>query len=208
MPSGASTGSSKRSSSATAIRTPGSGRASRKAVENVRTRDRAGADRARRRGSESGRHHPHRARRDAEQGSSRRERDPRRVARDGEGGRRAGGRAALPLGRRRGRARPAGADDERRQRRRPRRQLARPPGVHDRPGRRRDVLGGAAPRRRGLPHAEEAARGRGHLDGGRRRGRVRARLSPRARTRSSAIVEAIDRAGHGRPGRRSRSTPR
>ena len=110
-------------------------------------------------------------------GSSRRERDPRRFACDGEGGRRAGGCAALPLGRRRGGARPARADAERRQRRRARPQLARPPGVHDRAGRRRHVLGRAAPRRRGLPHAEEAARGRGNLDGGRRRGRVRARLS-------------------------------
>ena len=46
--------------------------------------------------------------------------------------RRSAGPAALPLPRRRGRARAARADDERPQRRRARRQQRRLPGVHDR----------------------------------------------------------------------------
>src|SRR6476620_4119213 len=45
----------------------------------------------------------------------------------------------------------AGADDERAERRRSRRQLGRLPGVHDRPGRRRELLRVHAGRRRGLP---------------------------------------------------------
>ena len=52
---------------------------------------------------------------------------------------------------------PAGADDERAQRRRARRQLGRLPGVHDRAGRRAVVRRGPAHGRRGLPRAEEAA---------------------------------------------------
>ena len=65
---------------------------------------------------------------------------------------------ALPLPRRRGCGDAAGADAERHQRRRARRQLDRPAGVHGRPGRRRLVRRGAADRRRGLPRAEEGAR--------------------------------------------------
>ena len=54
---------------------------------------------------------------------------------------------------------PAGADDERPQRRRARRQPGRLPGVHDRAGRRADVRRGAADGRRGVPPAEgDAAR--------------------------------------------------
>ena len=112
---------SRRSSCATAIRSAWLGKGVGKAVENVAHRDRAGAHRARRRRPERGRRRARRARRDAEQGPPRRERDPRRLARDGQGGRRAGRRAALPLGRRRGGARAARADAERRQRRRARR---------------------------------------------------------------------------------------
>ena len=62
--------------------------------------------------------------------------------------------AAVALPRRRGGAHPAGADDERPQRRRARGQLGRLPGVHDRAGRRAVVRRGAAHGRRGLPRAE------------------------------------------------------
>ena len=51
----------------------------------------------------------------------------------------------------------AGADDERPERRRPRRQLGRLPGVHGRPGRRRELLRVPADRGRGLPRAEEVS---------------------------------------------------
>ena len=137
----------------------GAARASRKAVANVQRRDRAGAARARR-----GRP----ARR-----STRALIELDGTPNKGRLGANAilgvslatakaaaarGGRVALPLARRRGGATSARADAERGQRRRARRELARPPGVHDRAGRRDDVRGGAAHRRRGLPRAEEAAR--------------------------------------------------
>ncbi len=67
---------------------------------------------------------------------------------DGEGGGRGHRPAALPLHRRRERADPARALHERPQRRRPRRQQAGLPGVHDRPPRLRVVRGRAARRRR------------------------------------------------------------
>ena len=59
------------------------------------------------------------------------------------------------------RARAAGADDERAERRRARRQQGRLPGVHGRAGRRAQLLRGAAHGRRGLPRAQaDAARPR------------------------------------------------
>ena len=61
--------------------------------------------------------------------------------------------AALPLRRGRQRPRAAGADDERAQRRRPRRQHDRLPGVHDHAGRRALVQRGAAVGHRDLPRA-------------------------------------------------------
>ena len=69
----------------------------------------------------------------------------------------------------------AGADDERAQRRRPRRQLGRPPGVHGRPGGRGELLRGPAGGHRGLPRAEGDAAGPRPRDRGRRRGRLRPR---------------------------------
>ena len=66
--------------------------------------------------------------------------------------------AALPLPRRPAGAHAARADDEHPQRRRARDEHRRLPGVHDRPGRRRDVRRGAAHGRRGVPRAEEGAR--------------------------------------------------
>ena len=73
------------------------------------------------------------------------------------------------------RARAAGADDERAQRRRARRQQARLPGVHDRPGRGAHLRRGAADGLRGLPPPEAVAARPGPVDRRRRRGRVRAR---------------------------------
>ena len=114
-----------------------------------------------------------------EQGPARRQRDPRRLPGRRQGGR--GGRRAAPLPlpgralRRRRAERPAGADDERPERRRPRRQLGRLPGVHGRPRGSGQLLRVPAARGRGLPRAEEEPRRPGALDGGRRRGRIRPR---------------------------------
>ena len=66
----------------------------------------------------------------------RRQRHSRRLARHGEGRGGVEQPAALPLPRRRGGARPAGADDEHREWRRARRQPDRHPGIHDHAGRR------------------------------------------------------------------------
>ncbi len=77
--------------------------------------------------------------------------------------------------RRRRRHDPAGADDEPDQRRRPRRQPARPAGVHGVPGGVRNFRGGAARGRRDVPCAEEPPEEARPLDGGRRRGRLRPR---------------------------------
>ena len=82
------------------------------------------------------------------------------------------------------RARPAGADDERHQRRRARRQHARPAGVHGRAGRRAGVRRRPAHGRRGLPRAQGAAARARPRDGRRRRGRLRARTSAATRTPS------------------------
>ena len=68
---------------------------------------------------------------------------------------------AVPLPRRAQRARAAGADDEHRQRRCARGHQRRRAGVHDRPGRRGVVPGGAALGRRGLPRAEGRTQGQG-----------------------------------------------
>ena len=112
-------------------------------------------------------------RRHRDEVAARRERAARRVAGRGARGRERRGSAALPLPRRL-RAPLARADDERDQRRRARRQHGRSPGVHAVPGRRADVLRGAALGRRGVPQAQEAARREGLCDRGRRRGRLRA----------------------------------
>ena len=127
----------------------------------------------------------HRGGRHAEQGTARRERDSRLLAGHGEGGRGGRGQAALRVDRRSRGARPAGADDERRQRRRPRAELPRPAGVHDRAGRGVDLRRGPADRRRGLPDPEGApARARASDRGG-GRGRFRTGLRARARTPSA-----------------------
>ncbi len=76
---------------------------------------------------------------------------------------------ALPLRRWSGRPRAAGAHDERGQRRRARRQLHRPAGVHDHAGRGGLVLRGAAVGGRDLPRARPGAEGPGPVHRGRRR---------------------------------------
>jgi len=81
------------------------------------------------------------------------------------------GPAAVPLLRRHGPHEPAGADDERHQRRRACQQQPRPAGVHDHPGRRAEFPRSGALRRRGLPRAEEdpPRQGNAHQRGRRRR---------------------------------------
>ena len=122
---------------------------------------------------------------------ARRERAARRLARGGQGGGRVVRAGAVPLRRRPERARAAGADDEHHQRWRPRRQLGRRAGVHDRAGRRRLLPGGAALGRRGLPGAEVGAQGQGPGHRAGRRGRLRSRPARHPR-----------RAGPDRRGRR------
>ena len=84
------------------------------------------------------------------------------------------GPAPVPLLRRHGPHEPAGADDERHQRRRACQQQPRPAGVHDHPGGRAHLPRSAALRRRGLPRAEEDHRQQGHAHQRRRRRRLRA----------------------------------
>ena len=113
------------------------GKGVQQAVENVDERDRARARRRRRARSGVRRPHADRAGRHAEQEPARRQRDPRRLAR-----RRPRRRPRPPACRSTryvggtARHRAAGADDERAQRRRARRQLGRHPGVHARAARR------------------------------------------------------------------------
>ncbi len=174
VPSGASTGEHE----AVELRDGGDawhGKGVTRAVAHVERRDRGRARRARCVGPAVDRPHAGRARRHVDEGASRRKRDPRGVAGGGEGGRGRRRGPAVPLDRRHERARPARADDERRQRRRTCAELARLPGVHARPRRSGDVLRGDADRRRDLPLAQGAARRAGPLDGGGGRGRVRPR---------------------------------
>ena len=74
-----------------------------------------------------------------------------------------------------GRAHAAGADDERHQRRRARRQQPRRAGVHDHPRRLRDVQRCAARRRGDVSSSQEHPARPQADDGGRRRRRIRAR---------------------------------
>ena len=156
---------------------PRQGRA--QGVRKRRHAARAGGRRARRpRPGRAGRGDA-RPRRHAEQGQGRRQRDAGRFDGGGaRGGRRAGAAALQVPGRTVG-ARAARAADEHHQWRRPRRQLARLPGVHDRPQGRGQLLRGAARRRRGVPHAQEAAPRSQGVDGRRRRGRLRPRSAGR-----------------------------
>ena len=115
------------------------------------------------------------------------------------------GTLAVALPRRRGRARPAGADDERAERRRARRQQRRLPGVHGDAGRRRL----ASPRRcaagsRSSTRSRRTLHDRGLGDGRRRRGRLRAR--PRLERGGARGADGrASRPPATRPARRSRS---
>ena len=133
-----------------------------------------------------------RARRHRHQGTPRRQRAAGGFA--GRGARRRARcrAAAVPLSGRRARAGDARADDEHHQRRRARQQQPRHPGVHDPAGGRAVAARGAALRRRGVPHAEEAAERAGHDHRRGRRGRLCARPA----------VERSGAADH--PARRSR----
>ena len=81
--------------------------------------------------------------------------------------------AALPLHRRAERPHAAGALHEHPERRRPRRQQAGLPGVHDRAPRLHELRGGPARGGRGLPRPQGRPEEEGLLDLGRRRGRLR-----------------------------------
>ena len=114
----------------------------------------------------------------------------------------------MALPRRRGGARPAGADDERAQRRRARRQHGRLPGVHDRARRRADASARPAHGRRGLPRPQEdAARPRPRPRRSATRAASRPTSSP-TRRRCRRCVEGIEAAGYtARRGRRDRARP-
>ena len=115
--------------------------------------------------------------------------------------------AALPLRRRRQRPRAAGADDERAQRRRARRQQRRLPGVHDHAGRR----GRRSPRRcAGAPRPTTCSR-RSCTTGACPPPSATRAASPRTsaptRRPSQLLIEAIEKAGF-TPGERHRHRPR
>ena len=112
------------------------------------------------------------------------------------------GSAAVPLPRRAQRLPAAGADDERAQRRRPRRQQRRLPGVHGRARRRPVIRRGAAHGRRGLPRPQGRAQGPRPRHRHRRRGRLRPRPA-RQRGRPGGAGRG-DRQGRLRAGGRGR----
>ena len=156
VPSGASTGKREavelRDGDGQRYRGKGVQQAVRNVEETIAPGDRRhGGHRAGRRRSG-----PARARRHAEQVGARRQRHPRRLAGGGPGRGRRRRAAALRLPGRGRRPAAAGADDERHQRRRPRRQRHRLPGVHAGAGRRRALLERAAHGRRDLPRAQGA----------------------------------------------------
>ena len=134
-----------------------------------------------------------RPRRHAEQGPARRQRDPRRLAGGRQGCGRVGRPAAVPVRRRPERAPAAGADDERAQRRRPRRHRRRHPGVHDRADRCGHVRRVGALGCGGLPRAEGGAEGARARHRARRRGRVRA--EPAEQPGGARPAARRDRAG-------------
>ena len=142
------------------------------------------------------------ARRIGRQVEPRRERDPGRLARDGEGRRRLAGTSPLALARRSERARPAHADAERDQRRRPRGQRAGAPGVHADADRRILLLRGPPLGRRVLPRAEGDPARQGSVDRG--RGRRWVRAAALHRRRGARAPPPGDRGGRLRARRRDR----
>ncbi len=156
-----------------------------------------------------------RRRRHPQQVEVRRQRHPRRVDGGRSRGRRVHVHPALALPRRLHRLHPPGADDEHPQRRRPRGQRARRPGVHGLPGGLRPLLRRAPGGRGDLPQAQGEPQEGGPRDLRRRRGRLRPaaeeqRGGPRARgrrrRRRGVQAGRGDRAGAGR--RRERALRR
>ena len=162
-------------------------------------RDRRGADRPRCPGP--ARHRPAfvRARRHREQGPPRRQRHPGRQPRRGQGRGGRQGSASVALCRRPGSLRPAGADDERDQRRRARRQPDRRAGIHGHAGGCRDLLGQPAHGCRDLPQPAQGAQGRRPQHQCRRRGRLRTQSQEHRR---GAGISCPGRRGRGLPARR------
>ena len=148
-----------------------------------------------------GGHRPHhdRAGRHREQGQARRQRHPGRLHGHRPGGRRlprparctSTWAASTP-------APAARAHGQHHQRRRPRRQLGRLPGVHGHAGRRRELPRGGAHAGRDLPQPEGRAQGQGLHHRGRRRGRLRP--EPQEQRRGP-------RGDPGRPSRRPATSP-
>ena len=202
VPSGASTGEYE----AVELRDGGDeygGKARRQGRRERQRRDRGRAEGRGPRGPVRARPDHDRARRHAQQGPAGRQRDPRRLSGGGQGGRGGGRPAALRVlrralrshrrqGRRRGGA-PAGADDERAQRRSPRRQQGRLPGVHGRPGGRRNLRGVPSDGRRGLSRPEGHPDQERALDG--RRGRGRLRAGPGVQRGGARLPDRRDRGG-------------
>ena len=89
----------------------------------------------------------------------------------------------------------ARADAERRQRRRPRAERARPPGIHARPVRRRELRRGAPDRSRDVPRPPRRSSRLWALHGRRRRGRFRSRDLD-IEEAIKAILLAAEHAGH------------
>ena len=98
------------------------------------------------------------------------------------------GLAALPVSGRSERQGTAGPDDERAERRRPCRQQRGLPGVHDHPGRRKDLRRGHPDRRRGVPQPE----------GGPEEERLQYRRGRRGRVRAEPQVQRRGLPGHPR----------
>ena len=199
VPSGASTGAHEAVELRDGDKSRWGGKGVRKAVEAVNGEIAEAVVGHRSRGPGRDRRGADRARRHREQGAARRQRHPRGQPRGRQGG---GGRAraaALPLCRRGRRQSAAGADDEHPQRRRPRRQRDRFPGIHGHAGRRADFRRGAALRRRDLPHAQERAARGGAID---RRSATKAASRPSSTSPREAldfIMGAVENAGY-KPG--------
>ena len=185
VPSGASTGEHEAIELRDGDKKRYLGKGVKKACENVAKMLGPGRGRPRRARSGGARRGDAGGRRHRQQGEGRRQRDAGRVDGGGAGRGRGAGAPALQVPRRTGRARAAGAAHEHHQRRRARRQLARLPGVHDRPQGGGELLGGAARGRRGVPHPQEAAPRPQGVDGRRRRGGLRARSARAPRRRSA-----------------------
>ena len=184
VPSGASTGEHEAHELRDGDNRRYQGKGVTRAVQNVDRDDRPGDHGPRCAGAGGDRSRDDRPRRHRQQIEAGRQRDPGRVDGRGARGGEPGRAAAVALPRGRASADPAGAADERDQRRRARRQRAGGAGVHDRADRRAQLPRRAARRRRDLPRAQGAAQAAQPVDRGRRRRRLRAASSSATRRRS------------------------